>query len=465
MVAAEEARLHEDLVAQLRALSLAQRPQRAVTEVRRLLDRLPNRAVAEALLSLDDQELASLLAQLTDDIVAELIAELAPAEGARLLLRLSRARAAHVLDEMAPDDAADLMAAVGRVSRQAEEDILVEMNPREAGAVRGLLAYPEDTAGGIMTTRVATVRPDMTAEQALAAVRRLAAEERAETIYYLYVTDEQRRLLGVLSLRELVLAPPKATIGDIMRRDFAAVRPETDQEAVARLLTEKHLLALPVVDDQGRLLGIVTTDDVADVLVEETTEDIYRLAGVYAEEEHALSPLARSLRARVPWLMLNLLTAFLAASVVAPFEDTISRAAALAVFMPVIAGHGGNTGTQVATIVVRSLALGTVTLRDVWRIVRKEVAFGLVHGALAGLLCAAFALLLDANPWLALVVVVAMIGNVVVAGLVGSLIPLALQRLGQDPALASAIWLTTFTDMFGFLILLGSGTLLVQRLA
>ncbi|MER3419807.1 MAG: magnesium transporter [Chloroflexota bacterium] len=464
MVTPAEARLHEDLVVRLRVLSTAQHPERTATEVRRLLDRLPNRAVAEALLALSDQELAALLFQLTDDIVAELIAELAPTEGARLLLRLTHARAADVLGEMAPDDAADLVAALGRVDRQAEEDILVEMQPREAGDVRGLLAYPEDSAGGVMTTRVATVRPDMTAEQALAAVRRLAAEERAETIYYLYVIDDQRHLLGVLSLRELVLAPPGATVSSIMRRDFAAVRPQTDQEAVARLLTEKHLLALPVVDEAGRLLGIVTVDDVADVLVEETTEDIYRLAGVYAEEEHALSPLRHSLRARVPWLMLNLLTAFLAASVVAPFEDTISRVAALAVFMPVIAGHGGNTGTQVATIVVRSLALGTVTLCDVWRVVRKEVAFGLVHGALAGLLCAAFALLLDANPWLALVVVLAMVGNVVMAGLVGSLIPLALRRLGQDPALASAIWLTTFTDMFGFFLLLGSGTLLVQQL-
>lgn len=183
----------------------------------------------------------------------------------------------------------------------------------------------------------------------------------------------------------------------------------------------------------------------------------------YVEEE-ALAPLGRALRSRVPWLLLNLLTAFLAAAVVAPFGGTISRIASLAVFMPVIAGHGGNTGTQVATIVVRSLGTGNLRANDVRTVLRKEAAFGIVHGLLAGMLTAAYALLLNQNLWLAAVVVVAMVGNVFAAGLAGSVIPLALRRAGQDPALASSIWLTTFTDMFGFVLLLELGTLLVTKL-
>jgi len=461
---AQQPLLQVDLVARLQRLSRARQPAQTVRALRQLLDQHATRAVAAGVTALPDQELANLLVQLPDDLVAQLVADLESSEGAALLLRLTRMRAADVLDAMAPDDAADVLAAADTVTKGTEQALLQEMQPCAAGDVRRLLAYPPDSAGGIMTTRVAVVPPGLTAAEALAAVRKLAQQPRTETVYYLYVTDPDQKLRGVFSLRELVLAPPDTPVAAVMRRGFAAVRPNTDQEQAARLLTEKHLLAVPVVDAGGRLLGIITADDVADVLQQEATEDIYRLGGVY-EEEDALSPLGHSLRVRVPWLLLNLLTAFLAAAIVAPFESTISRVAALAVFMPVIAGHGGNTGTQVATIVVRSLSVGTMRLGDVWRVVRKEVAFGLVHGLLAGGLAAGYALVLSQNPWLALVVVVAMVGNVMVAGLVGSLIPLGLRRIGQDPALASSIWLTTFTDMFGFFALLGMGAVLVAKLS
>ena len=399
----------------------------------------------EALLALLNAEgLARLLERLPEEEVEALVARMPRETLARVLDHMESDEAAYIIRYLPPADAARVLA-----------------NMRTAADVAPILQHAEDTAGGLMTRGYVALHPDMTVQEAVTylRLRRPSAEEG----YYLYVLDGANRLQGVVNLRQLIVASPGTPVSQLMTRDVIAVPPETDQEEVARLIQRYRLRALPVVDEKGVLLGIITADDVLDVVTEEATEDLYRLAGV-GVEERALSPLRESLKRRIPHLVVNLATAFVSGLTVSAFEGTVAQAAALAVFMPIIAGHGGNTGTQAATVMVRSLALGDATPRDTLRIVAKEMAFGLVHGVLAGSLAAGLALALYQNPWLAAVVFGAMVGNVVVAGVVGSLIPLALQALKIDPALASSIWLTTFTDVMGFLMLLGAGTLLVDRL-
>jgi magnesium transporter len=264
-------------------------------------------------------------------------------------------------------------------------------------------------------------------------------------------------------LRQLVVAEPEERIGDLMEPEVVSARTTEDQEEVARRVAHYNFVALPVIDDGRHLVGVVSVDDLMDVAEEEATEDMYRMVGLEAQET-VLSPVGVALRRRVPWLLVNLMTAFLAALTVSAFQGTIGKVALLAVFMPVVAGHGGNTGTQVATLVVRGLALDEGRVSDLFHVIRKEIAFGLVHGALVGLLSGVLALILGGNGWLGLIVFVAMAGNVVLAGIVGSLFPLVLRTLRIDPALASAIWLTTFTDVMGFLMLLGMGALLIGQL-
>jgi magnesium transporter len=443
----------EEIVARLAELSAGRRIQQTEHELRGLLGRLSNREVAEALFALSDQELADLIAQLTDDIVADLLAELEPIEGAELLLRLTKVRAADVLEEMDPDDAADLMLAAGEVDEQAAADILTEMEPDEAGDLRELLAYPDDSAGGIMTTRVVTVRPDLSAAEALASVRRLAQEERTETVYYLYVTEADRRLVGVLSLRELVLAHPNVPVSGVMRRNFAAVRPQADQEQVASLLTDKHLLALPVVDADGRLLGIVTNDDVEDVLQEEATEDIQHLGGSQPlEVPYPRASVWLLARKRVGWLLLLFVAEAYTGSVLRAFDDELQAVVALTFFIPLLIGTGGNVGSQVVTTVIRAQALGEVRFSDLLPVLWKEVRVGLL------LACAMFlatffrAWTLGVEPNVRLTVALAVVLIVLWAGMVGAVLPLVLRKLRVDPAVVSAPFITTLVDGTGLII-------------
>lgn len=449
----QETLVHEGLVERLRALSAAHRSALAEAELRELLDRHPNRDVTEALIALSDQELADLVAQLSDQIVADLLAELAPIEGAALLLRLTRVRAADVLEEMDPDDAADLMLAVGEVDEQAAADLLTEMEPLEAGDVRELLRYPDDTAGGIMTTQVVTVRPDMTAAEALLAVRRLAEEERTETVYYLYVTEPDRKLLGVLSLRELVLAPPRARLETVMRRSFAAVPPEMDQEEVARLLIAKNLLALPVVDGDGRLLGIVTSDDVEDVLQEEATEDIQHLGGSQPlDVPYPRASVWLLARKRVGWLLLLFAAEAYTGTVLRAFEQELAAAVALTFFIPLLIGSGGNTGSQVVTTIIRAQALGEVEFGDILRVLWKELRVALM---LAAAMCGATLIrswTLGVSPDIGLTVAITVVLIVVWAATVGALLPLVLRRLRMDPAVVSAPLIATLVDGTGLII-------------
>jgi len=327
--------------------------------------------------------------------------------------------------------------------------------------VRPLLIHPDETAGGRMTSELFALRRRMTVQEAMRALRDLGPSE--EVTYYLFVVDRDNVLRGVVSLRRLITSEPTTTLESIMDPDVIRVRASADQEEAARLMSRYSLPALPVVDDAGRLLGMITHDDLVDVIEEEASEDIYRLGGVL-DEERTSGPVSASVRRRLPWLYVNLVTAFLAAWVISQFKATIERVAVLAAFQAIVAGQGGNAGTQALTVMVRSIALGDVELRDAWRALLKEVTVGLVNGIAVGIAVGAIASLLQGNPVLGVIIGLAMIGNMMAAGLAGALVPMILKRLHVDPALASGIIVTTVTDVTGFGLFLGLATLFIQWL-
>ncbi|HEX5066502.1 MAG TPA: magnesium transporter [Myxococcota bacterium] len=359
-----------------------------------------------------------------------------------------------------PDDAADLIQCAPQDERAHLLHLLDEPTRKE---VVGLLAYREDEAGGLMSPRYVRLRPEMHLDEAIAYLRR-AARERLETIYYIYVLDLEHRLVGVLSFRELFGAPPQSTVRDVMRRSFVSVPETMHQEAVARVIAENHLLAVPVLDAAGHIKGIVTIDDIVDVLREEATEDIQKLGGMEALDAPYLQiAFARMVRKRASWLAALFLGEMLTATAMAFFEDEIARAVVLALFVPLIISSGGNSGSQASTLVIRAMALGEVKLRDGWRVVRRELGAGIALGAILGsigflriVLWQAITPLYGEHYLLvALTVSMSLVGVVTFGTLAGSLLPFVLRRLGFDPASASAPFVATLVDVTGLLIYFG----------
>jgi len=416
-----------------------------------LLWRLVERRELHAVLrEMEAGELARLAEVVGDETFGEFLAELEPSDAAEILERLSSAEAADVLEAMAPDDAVDVLS---RLDPAEVRQILVEMEPVEAKELEELLSYPPETAGGRMTPAFVALLPDVRVDQAIAALRKVAEE--VETIYYAYVVDEENRLLGVVSMRELVLSPPYRTVGEIMERDIVKVRATADQEEAARLLVEEGLLALPVVDEEDRLLGIITVDDVADILEREVTEDIERLGGSQPLE----IPYTRATpvylwRRRVGWLLLLFLGGTYTASVLRAFEEELEHAIALTFFVPLLIGTGGNAGSQVVTTLVRAIAIEGLRLGDIPRILPKEWGAGLLIAAVMGLAGFLRAELLGAGVLISLTVSIAIICIVLWAVTVATLLPLLLQRLRIDPAVVSTPLITTLVDGTGLLIYL-----------
>ena len=320
--------------------------------------------------------------------------------------------------------------------------------------------YPEDTAGQLMSPDFPIVNQGTTTPNALDQLRLLGPA--AEQINAVLVVDDARAPVGSLSIARLALARPNVTVGDIMDRDITTVAADTDQEEAARLMQSLDLIELPVVDGDGQLLGVILAEDILDVVQDEATEDMFRIAGI--GEEQALGPLAVSLRSRLPWLIINMGTAFLAAAVIGLFESNIARLAALAIFLPVVAGQGGIGGTQTVTLVVRGMALGEVPQGRGLRLLRRELALGLLHGVVLGVIVALVALAWKGNPVLGLVLGVAMLGNMLVASVAGAGVPLLLRQFRQDPAVSSAVFVTTFTDVIGFALFLGMAVALMRFL-
>ncbi|GBD21590.1 Magnesium transporter MgtE [bacterium HR28] len=406
------------------------------------------RRLHAVLRELEPGELARLAEVLGDETFGEFLAELEPSDAAEILERLSSAEAADVLEAMAPDDAADVLS---RLDPAEARQILVEMEPVEAKELEELLSYPPETAGGRMTPAFVALLPDVRVDQAIAALRKVAEE--VETIYYAYVVDEENRLLGVVSMRELVLSPPYRTVGEIMERDIVKVRATADQEEAARLLVEEGLLALPVVDEEDRLLGIITVDDVADILEREVTEDIERLGGSQPLE----IPYTRATpvylwRRRVGWLLLLFVAEMYTGTVLRHFEQELEEAIALAFFVPLLIGTGGNAGSQVVTTLVRAMAVEGIGLRDFVRIFPKEFIAGLLAGAVMGAAGFLRAEILGVDPAISLTVGVALFCIVLWAVTVATLLPLLLKRLGIDPAVVSSPFIATLVDGTGLVI-------------
>lgn len=440
------------------------------------------RHLAQWIADRDREALASAFDQVHPADAAQLLAELEPAEVARYLEimgigealtvfefvpfevqkealgYLSRETLTELITQMRPDERADL---VEEMDEPFKEQLLSHLIQAERQNILRLITYPEDSAGAHMTTDYAELRPDLDVRAAMTQIRMQAFTK--ETIYYAYVVDHNKKLIGILSLRDLIMARPERLVRDVMHRNVISTRVDADIEEVSKEMVHYDFLAMPVVDAEGRLVGIVTFDDVFDVMTEEATEDMYLLANLDTDEK-INSPLLRSVKLRIPWLLINLCTAAIASYTVSLFSDTIASFVVLASLMPLVAGLGGNAGTQSLTVVVRALALGEIKVRGNWRVFFKETGVGLLNGLICGLVMATVAYVWHGNLWLSLILWLAMTMNMIVAATFGALVPITLRKLNLDPALGSSIFVTAATDTGGFFIFLSLATLLLQEL-
>jgi magnesium transporter len=416
--------------------------------VRGLADRVGPSDWADLVPQLEPSEVAVLLQWLPDEEIPEVLEELSPADAARILRTLSQAQAAALLEEMDPDDAADV---VELLPPDEARQILIRMRPEEASELRELSQYPPESAGGLMTPAFVAVRAEATAEEAIAAIRRLVDE--AETVNYLYVIGPERQLYGVLSLYRLLLSPGATPVRDLMAPSTVRVRADADREVAARLLTDRNLLAIPVVDADDHLLGIITEDDVADVLEAEATEDIERLGGSEPlNVPYRASSVALLVRKRVVWLLLRFLAEAYTGTVLRDFQDELTQAVALSFFIPLLIGTGGNMGSQTVTLIVRAMALGEVSLRDIGWIVFKEMRVGLILGAIMAVVAFGRAALLGVGADIGGVVALTILAICLWSATVAAVLPLVLRKLRIDPAVVSAPLITTLVDGTGLII-------------
>ncbi len=425
-----------------------------------LLAELHPSDIADVVESVDGETRLALVRALPSEVASEALAEMEEGDArAELLAALEPTEGAELLHELPDDDAADL---IGELGPEDQDRILAQLPADEAGEIRDLLQYDEETAGGIMTTALVSVLGTVTAGEAIRAVRVKGRE--VEDFYTVFVVDDGEHLLGTVPLDDLILADPDGSVKSLVEPVVASVVPDADQEDVGHLIRRYNLPSIPVVSEQGVLLGRVTFDDVIDVLEAETTEDMLLFSGVSDDEELRGSSID-AIRARLPWLLLNTLTASFAAAVVWIFRDEIASATLLAVVMPVVAGLGGNAGQQALAVTVRRLATSSGPLESRDHVVGKELLVALLNGGVIGVVvataAAGLASVMGADPRLGLVVLLAMWGNIAMAGFAGSFIPTFLDRRGQDPAVASTVFLTALTDMTGFLLLLGLATVLL----
>ena len=397
---------------------------------------------------LEPAEVAVLLQWLPDDEIPQLLEELPPSEAARILRTLAAPEAAHLLEDIDPDDAADI---VEQLPGPHADEILVRMRPSEAAEIRELSLYPRDSAGGIMTPAFVGVSRGATATEAIAAIRRLV--DQAETVNYVYVVDDERRLLGVLSLYRLILSHASTPVSELMAPTTVRVRASADQEVAARLLTDRNLLAIPVVDDDDRLLGIITEDDVADVLQAEATEDIERLGGSQPlNVPYRSSSVLLLVRKRVLWLLLLFAAEAYTGSVLRDFQAELTQVVSLAFFIPLLIGTGGNMGSQTVTLIVRAMALGELSIRDIGWIVLKEMRVGLILGAVMAVVAFLRAWLLGVGTDIGIVVSLTILAISLWSATVAALLPLVLRQLRVDPAVVSAPLITTLVDGTGLII-------------
>ncbi|NLP17516.1 MAG: magnesium transporter [Firmicutes bacterium] len=398
---------------------------------------------------LDDESLAPIFKELESDVITEVVDS------------IGGEWASGVLGEMSSDDAADLL---GELEGEQVEELLELMETEDAQEVTALLTHPEETAGGLMTREYVTVKRDWSVGKTLEILRKIAPE--AETIYYLYVTDAQERLVGVVSLRQLIVAAPETPVGDVMSENVISVSVGEDQEMVARQIKKYDFLALPVIDHNRHILGIVTVDDVMDVLEDEAIEDMSRLAAIQGVSSAGdlWEPAYQAAMKRLPWLVLLLGIGMLSGNIIARFEETLETVLTLALFIPLITDMAGNTGTQALAVVVWGLAIGEFRPRDLLWLMKREAGVGLIVGIVNGLLIAVGAYIWQGNIWLGFVIGFSLWVTLFVATMAGTVVPLILFHFNIDPAVASGPLITTINDIIGLTIYFSVATAFMNLL-
>ncbi|MCB9233550.1 MAG: magnesium transporter [Bacteroidia bacterium] len=425
--------------------------------VKPILKKLHGSDIARILEEVSPESRQMIISILPVQKASEALSEMEEESGAaEILSALSPAQAAELIEELDLDDAADLLAELPVTDLRK---ILARLPAEDEKMIESLMRYEEDTAGGIMNPDLFKVQGNMTKFEALQAI--IQQSEEVEDFYVVYVVDAEDHLQGVVSFKNLLRARADEKVKNLLEEQLISIHVDEDQEDAARLMSQYNLPALPVVDADNRLLGRITFDDILDVLEEESTEDILKIAGV-SEDEDLGGSWFRAVRSRIPWLMVNLVTASLAGFVISQFEETIKAMAFITVYMPIIAGVAGNGATQTLAVTIRRIATEGVSPSEYMGVIVKEITVGITNGLLIGLVVSALALFTNTNPILGLVVFLAMTGNLLIAGFAGSSVPLLLERLGVDPAIASSILITAFTDILGYTLLLGLGTALLM---
>ena len=414
--------------------------------------------IADLIDNLAEQEKIHLFSLLDVEKASDVIPELSDVSREQILEDISDKKLAEIIDEMDSDDAADVIAELPEDQARA---VLAGIEPEGSQELKNLLRYEEDTAGGIMQSELVSIPSDSTINDGIKAV--IQASEEIEHVYNVFLVDKVNALIGTIPLQKLITAKRTSPALESIDKTIPSVQTDIDQEEVARMFEKYDLVSLPVVDAGNHLLGRITVDDIVDVMEEESSEDIYRIAGL-GEDDTVFNAPMESVKRRLPWLYLNLLTALASALVIGFFENTIQMVIVLTVFMPVVAAIGGNAGSQTLTLIVRGLALGEVTFDNAKKALYKQVVVGVVNGVAVGIVIGLIAALWKGMPILGVVLGLAMIINVFVGTLIGTLIPLSLKWMKADPALGSHIFVTAFTDAFGFLSFLGLATIFLKLL-
>lgn len=432
-------------------------------ELNEYIEELHPADIAEILLELDDEKQVKFFSIFSWEQASRVLEEVDSDTFIELLGIFKREQKILILDQMAQDDIVDLVA---ELSEEKRKEIISLLDLEDAKDVRELLIYEEDTAGGIMTKEYITVKKDITIYQAIEDLREKSNE--AETIYYVYVVDKDEKLVGVLSLRELIVSKPNKIIDEIMHEQVISVNLKTDQEDVARLVSKYDLLAIPVVDDNNKIMGIITVDDIIDVIEEEATEDIYKFAGTSEiediEEDNILTRIFNSVRSRLPWLIVTLFGGLLSARIIGGFQAVIDKNATLALFMPLLAGMGGNVGTQSSTLTVRGIAVGHIHGKEVGRTLFQEICVGFLVGLCCSIIAAIVSLFIQSQIALSFIIGIAMWANMITAATIGTLVPLIFKKIGVDPAVASAPFITTTIDITGLSIYFTLTSILLTKL-
>lgn len=429
-----------------------------VIDLNSLTDELKLIDIAKTLFEYEDNQIVLLCTALTDEKLAMVLEHADENIQLKIISYLTNEKILKIFGYMQKDDIADILGMLKIYKRKELLNLMIEGDRK---ILTSLLGYKEDSAGGIMTTEFIIFKQDMTIKDTLKEIKKMAPKN--ELLDTLFISDNTRKVVGTVELRDVLINDNDTILADISSKNFISVEPEVDQEEVAAMFRKYDLTVLPVVNKKQIILGIITVDDVMDVMVEEQTEDILKMGGV-AKEETLNSTFWDSVKLRLPWLIINLLTAFLAALTVKAFEGTIAKVVALSSTMSMVTGMGGNAGTQTVSIIIRNIAMGNIELKDALPQLKKEILLGLVNGLVIGIITGIVVGMIYQNVYLGIIILLAMVGNLIVSGIFGLLVPLVLQKLKVDPALSSSIFLTTATDVLGFFIFLSLANLFISCL-